>query len=276
MASFDPKTTAALLKKETPLRPVLGMVLGSGFQHALDELEAAREITYSQIPGFPTVGVTGHAGKLVFGEFEKIPVMVLKGRAHYYEGCEMERLAFPVRVMAEFGVRTILLTNAAGAVNTSYRTGDFMALEDHINFMGANPLRGPAHPGLPRFVDLTRVYDRRLIKISQAAAKAGRLRLRTGVYLAVSGPNYETPAEIRAFRRLGADAVGMSTVPEAIVARQCGLLVAAVSCITNKAGGDEKTGVLSHSDVVAVGDSKWKEMAGFLKAFAVLHGKFRK
>ena len=273
---LDPKAIAAMLKKETPLRPALGMVLGSGFQNALDELDAAREITYSQIPGFPTVGVTGHAGKLVVGTFDSAPVIVLKGRVHYYEGYEMDRLTFPVRVLAELGVRTILLTNAAGAVNTSYRTGDFMAVEDHINFMGANPLRGPAYPGLPRFVDLTRVYDRRLIDLARKAAKASRLRLRKGVYLAVSGPNYETPAEIRAFRRLGADAVGMSTVPEAIVARQCGLAVAAVCCITNKAGGDEKTGVLSQSDVVATGESKRNEMAWFLKTFAVLHAHARR
>jgi purine-nucleoside phosphorylase len=274
--SFDPKTTAALLKKETALRPALGMVLGSGFQHALDEFEVMREIAYSQIPGFPTVGVTGHAGKLVFGKFESAPVVVLKGRAHYYEGHEMERLTFPVRVLAELGVRALLLTNAAGAVNRSFRSGDFMALEDHINFMGANPLRGPPFPGLPQFVDLTRVYDRRLIELAKKAAKASRLRFRTGVYVAVSGPNYETPAEIRAFRRLGADAVGMSTVPEAIVARQCGLAVAGVSCITNKAGGDEKTGVLSHSDVVATVESKRNEMAWFLKTFAVLHAKLGK
>ena len=270
---FDPKTTAALLKKETSLRPVLGMVLGSGFQHALDELDVTREITYSQIPGFPTVGVTGHAGKLVIGQFEKVPVIVLKGRAHYYEGHEMDRLGFPVRVLAEFGIRTLLLTNAAGAVNTSFDVGDFMAFEDHINFMGVNPLRGPAYPGLPRFVDLTRVYDRQLIRVAKRAAKASKLRFRTGVYMALAGPNYETPAEIKAFRRLGVDAIGMSTVPEAIVARQCGLAVAAVSCITNKAGGDEKTGLLSHSDVVATGDSKRKEMAAFLKTFALLHSR---
>jgi inosine/guanosine/xanthosine phosphorylase family protein len=274
--SYNPKATAALLKKETTLRPVLGMVLGSGFQHALDEFEVAREIAYSQIPGFPTVGVTGHAGKLVIGQFENIPVIVLKGRAHYYEGYEMDRLGFPVRTLAEFGARTLLLTNAAGAINTSYRVGDFMGLADHINFMGANPLRGPAFPGLPRFVDMTRVYDRHLIKVAQKAARVGRLRFRTGVYLAVAGPNYETPAEIRAFRRLGADAVGMSTVPEAIVARQCGLAVAAVSCITNKAGGDEKTGLLSHSDVVAIGNSKRKEMAAFLKTFAWFHDRLGK
>jgi purine-nucleoside phosphorylase len=274
--TFDPKITAALLRKETALRPALGMVLGSGFQQALTHLEVAQEFAYGQLPGFPTVGVTGHAGRLVIGTFDKIPVLVLKGRAHYYEGVELDRLTFPVRVLAELGVRTLLLTNAAGAINRVYRSGDFMALEDHINFMGANPLRGPALPGLPRFVDLTRVYDRRLIQVSLVAAKKSKMRLRTGVYMAVSGPNYETPAEIRAYRRLGADAIGMSTVPEAIVARQCGLAVAGISCITNKAGGDEKAGVLVHQDVLAMGESKKDEMARFLKAFALLHANLGK
>jgi len=270
---YDPNLTAGLLKKETPLRPRLAMVLGSGFQHALAHFEMEREIAYGKLPGFPTVGVTGHAGKLVLGLFNKTPVLVLKGRAHYYEGVEMERLTFPVRVLAEFGVRALLLTNAAGAVNRSFHSGDFMVLEDHINFMGANPLRGPALPGLPRFVDLTRVYDRWLIELAKQAAKASKLRLRTGIYLAVSGPNYETPAEIRAFRRLGADAVGMSTVPEAIVARQCGLAVAGVSCITNMAGGDTKTGVLIHQDVLNMGESKKHEMASFLKVFTELYAR---
>jgi len=270
---YDPKVTAALLKKETPLRPVLAMVLGSGFQHALAHFDAGLEIAYGKLPGFPTVGVTGHAGKLVVGMFDKTPVLVLKGRAHYYEGLEMERLTFPIRVLAEFGIRSVLLTNAAGAVNRSFRSGDFMALEDHINFMGVNPLRGPAFPGLPRFVDLTRVYDRRLIEVAKKAAKSSKLRLHHGTYLAVSGPNYETPAEIRAFRSLGADAVGMSTVPEAIVARQCGLAVAGISCITNMAGGDVKSGVLVHQDVLNMGESKKDEMAKFLKVFAELHAR---
>ena len=274
--TFDPKITAAMLRKETSLRPVLGMVLGSGFQQALTHLDVTQEIAYGQLPGFPTVGVTGHAGKLVIGTFDGIPVLVLKGRVHYYEGVEMERLTFPVRVLAEFGVKTLLLTNAAGAINKNYRSGDFMALDDHINLMGANPLRGPALPGLPRFVDLTRVYDRRLIKVAKKAAKKSKLRLHVGVYMAVSGPNYETPAEIRAFRTLGADAIGMSTVPEAIVARQCGMAVAGISCVTNKAGGDEKAGILAHKEVLAMGESKKDEMARFLKAFAVLFAEVGK
>ncbi len=270
---YEPKQTALLLKKETSLRPALAMVLGSGFQHALAQLDVKLEIAYGQLPGFPTVGVTGHAGKLVIGCFDKTPVLVLKGRAHYYEGIEMDRLTFPVRVLAEFGVKTLLLTNAAGAVNKSYRAGQFMALTDHINFMGANPLRGPAAPGLPRFVDLTRVYDPRLIDLAKLAAKQSKLKLHTGIYMAVSGPNYETPAEIHAFRKLGADAVGMSTVPEAIVARQHGLAVAGISCITNMAGGDTKTGVLVHQDVLNMGESKKYEVANFLKIFTELYSR---
>jgi purine-nucleoside phosphorylase len=270
---FDSKSTAALLKREMPLRPTLAMVLGSGFQHALARLEPAREFAYGQLPGFPTVGVTGHAGKLVAGHFGDVPVLVLKGRAHYYEGHEMERLVFPVRVLADFGIRSLLLTNAAGAVNRLYRPGDFMVLEDHINLMGVNPLRGPSLPGLPRFVDLTRVYDRRLTLLIKKAAGESKLRWHSGVYMAVSGPNYETPAEIRAFRRLGADAVGMSTVPEAIVARQCGLAVAGISCITNVAGGDRKSGVLVHQDVLAMGEKKKDNVAGFLHAVAQICGR---
>jgi purine-nucleoside phosphorylase len=228
-------------------------------------------MAYGQLPGFPTVGVTGHAGKLVFGHFDKVPVVVLRGRAHYYEGHEMGRLTFPVRVLAELGVRTLLLTNAAGAVNRSFRPGDFMVVEDHINLMGVNPLRGPGFSNLSRFVDLSRVYDPALVKMSGQAAKVAKLRWHSGVYLAVPGPNFETPAEIKAFRRLGADAVGMSTVPEAIVARQCGLAVAAVSCITNMAGGDPASGALQHQDVLAMGEKKKDQAARFLKLFALLY-----
>ena len=265
----DPKTTAALLKKETTLRPTLAMILGSGFQHALAHFDVVHEIAYGQLPGFPTVGVTGHAGKLLIGYFGKVPVLLLKGRAHYYEGHSMDRLAFPVRVLAEFGIRTLLLTNAAGGINRSYKPGDFMVIEDHINFMGANPLRGPDMLGLPRFVDMCRAYDPALIALVKKAAKLSKLRLHQGIYLAVCGPNYETPAEIRAFDRLGADAVGMSTVPETIVARQYGMEVAALSCITNKAAGRDP-GVLLHQDVLATGKQKKFQVAEFFLAFTQL------
>jgi len=264
------KSTAAIIRRQIAARPVLAMILGSGFQHALVHLQTPREIAYAELPGFPRVGVSGHAGKLVFGYFDNVPVVVLKGRVHYYEGHEMERVTFPVRAVAELGVSAILLTNAAGGINKSFRAGDFMALTDHINLMGANPLRGPAQPGLPRFVDLCEVYSPALIALAKNAARQSGVKLRRGVYIAVCGPNYETPAEIRAFRTLGADAVGMSTVPEAIVARQYGLSVAAISCITNVAAAAPKSGPLLHQDVLATGEKKKAEMAQILKHFAVL------
>jgi purine-nucleoside phosphorylase len=247
-------------------------VLGSGFHHALAELRVDRKIAYAKIPGFPKPTVSGHAGELYFGELGKTPVLVLSGRAHFYEGHPMARVTFAVRVLAAFGVTDLLLTNAAGGVNKHFRAGDFMALTDHINFMGTNPLRGPAISGLRRFVDLTDTYDVRLRELLFRAGKISRLKLRRGVYLAVSGPSYETPAEVRAFARLGADAVGMSTVPEAMAARQCGLRVAAVSCITNLAAGisPEK---LSHAEVLATAERVKKSGAALLKNFAELYGQ---
>jgi purine-nucleoside phosphorylase len=248
------------------------MVLGSGFNHVLRKLDVDAEIPYAKLPGFPKPGVAGHDGKLVIGHLGGTPVLVLSGRAHFYEGHSMERVTFAVRVLAAFGIQDLLLTNAAGSINRRFRPGDFMVLTDHINWMGVNPLRGEASPGLPRFVDLTRAYDERLNWLLRKAAQACELRLHSGVYLAVSGPSYETPAEIRAFARLGADAVGMSTVPEAIVARQCGLNVAAVSCITNLAAGRSRQS-LSHAEVLETGE-KVKHLATLLlKNFAKLYGQ---
>ena len=244
-----PATAAARLKQISPLRPALAIVLGSGFHHALAELRVDEKVSYAKIPGFPKPTVSGHAGELYFGHLGGTPVLVLSGRAHFYEGHPMERVTFAVRALAAFGITDLLLTNAAGGLNKEFRAGDFMVLTDHINLMGANPLRGPAHFGLMRFVDLTDTYDARLSGLLFEAGKASKIKLQRGVYLAVSGPSYETPAEIRAFATLGADAVGMSTVPEAMVARQCGLKVAAMSCITNLAAGISK-GKLSHAEVL--------------------------
>jgi len=263
----SPQTAAARLKKISPLRPTLAIVLGSGFHHVLSELRVKKKISYAKIPGFPVPTVSGHAGELYFGHLGKTPVLVLSGRAHFYEGHPMERVTFAVRALAAFGIRDLLLTNAAGGINKKFHAGDFMVLTDHINLMGANPLRGAPH-----FVDLTRVYDARLSALLFRAGKSCNLRLQRGVYLAVSGPSYETPAEIRAFARLGADAVGMSTVPEAIVARQCGLNVAAVSCITNLAAGisQEK---LSHAEVLETVERVKTLAAKLLKYFCGLYGQ---
>ena len=219
-----------------------------------------------QLPGFPPVGVSGHAGQLLIGRLGGTPVMILSGRAHYYEGHSMDRVTFAVRTLSAYGIEDLLLTNAAGGVNRRFRPGDFMALTDHINLMGANPLRGDGWPGLPRFVDQTRVYDESLGRLLQQAARQCRLGLRAGVYLAVSGPTYETPAEIRAFARLGADAVGMSTVPEVIVARHMGVAVAGLSCITNLAAGIAAK-PLTHEEVAA-NASRFRDVFGaLLRAF---------
>ena len=272
MDSPNPQFTAARLNRASLLRPALAIVLGSGFHHALAELRVGQKIAYAKIPGFPKPTVSGHAGELYFGHLGKTPVLVLSGRAHFYEGHPMERVTFAVRALAAFGVRDLLLTNAAGGLNQKFRAGDFMVLTDHINLMGANPLRGPAAPGLPRFVDLTETYDHNLREVLFQAGKISKLKLQRGVYLAVSGPSYETPAEIRAFAMLGADAVGMSTVPEAIVARQCGLRVAAVSCITNLAAGisPEK---LSHAEVLETAERVKQSGGALIKNFAEIYGK---
>lgn len=260
------------LKKISKLRPTLAIVLGSGFHHALTELRVDKKIAYAKIPGFPKPTVSGHAGELYFGHLGNTPVMVLSGRAHFYEGHDMERVTFATRTLAAFGITDLLLTNAAGGLNPKFQAGDFMALTDHINFMGTNPLRGPNPPGLMRFVDLTDTYDARLRELMFSAAKITKMKLQRGVYLAVSGPSYETPAEIRAFAKLGADAVGMSTVPEAIVARQLGLRVAAVSCITNLAAGISKE-KLSHTEVLETAERVKKSGAALLKNFAELYGE---
>ncbi len=272
MNQADPKAAAARLKKLSPLRPTLAIVLGSGFHHVVRGLEVDAEVSYAKLPGFPPVGVAGHTGQLLIGRLGSTPVMVLSGRAHFYEGHSMPIVTFAVRALAAFGVSDLLLTNAAGGVNRSFRPGDFMVLADHINFMGTNPLRGPAQSGLPRFVDLTCAYDKGLSRLLARAARECGVRLRSGVYLAVCGPSYETPAEVRAFARLGADAVGMSTVPEAIVARQCGMKVAAVSCITNLAAGLSQQ-PLSHAEVLETAERVKILAAQMLKRFAKFYAQ---
>ena len=275
LKSANPGPAATRLKKVSQLRPTLAIVLGSGFHHVLTELRVDKKISYAKIPGFPKPTVSGHAGELYFGHLGKTPVMVLSGRAHFYEGHSMEHVAFAVRALVAFGIRDLLLTNAAGGINKSFRAGDFMVLTDHINFMGANPLRGPAISGLNRFVDLTDTYDVGLNRLLFQAGKRCNLRLRRGVYLAVSGPSYETPAEIRAFARLGADAVGMSTVPEAIAARQCGMNVVAISCITNLAAGISGN-KLSHAEVFETAARVKALAAQLLKNFSELYGHQQK
>jgi purine-nucleoside phosphorylase len=267
------QTASARLKQVSRLRPKLAIVLGSGFQHLLSALQVDKKIPYAKIPGFPKPTVSGHSGELYFGKLEGVPVMVLSGRAHFYEGHSMEKVTFATRVLAAYGVRDLLLTNAAGGLNKKFRAGDFMVLTDHINFLGENPLRGDLLPGLPRFVDMTQVYDPELSALLHRAGKASKLKLQRGVYMAVSGPSYETPAEIRAFARLGADAVGMSTVPEAMVARQCKMNVVGISCITNLGAGISKSH-LSHTEVLETATRVKPLAVELLKNFLKLYRGF--
>jgi purine-nucleoside phosphorylase len=262
---------AAIIRRKCPLPPRLGIILGSGFQGVLDTVQARAAVPYSKLPGFPQTSVPGHHGTVVCGRLGGLEVVVLAGRAHYYEGHSMEAVTAGVRLLAQLGVESVLITNAAGGINRRFCVGDFMMLNDHINLMGCNPLRGGAAGGM-KFVDMTQAYDPNLQSLLRRAARRSKLPLRSGVYLAVSGPSYETPAEIRAFGRLGADAVGMSTVPEVIVARQQGLRVAALSCITNLAAGIGGT-TLSHQEVLDVGVRASKQAARLLEKFAQLHAK---
>ena len=241
---------AAWLRNKTNARPKTGLILGSGLGDFCDLLENVTEVPFSDIPDFPVATVAGHTGAFLFGTYQGTPVAVLRGRIHCYEGYTPQEVVMPVRLMAMLGVKTVILTNAAGGVNKAYKPGALMLLEDHINFCGANPLTGPNLDQLgPRFPDMSDVYCRQLRERVQELALAEQIPLEQGIYLMYGGPSYETPAEIRAFRTLGADAVGMSTVPEAIAANHCEMHVLGISCITNMAAGilPQK---LSHAEVV--------------------------
>lgn len=267
-----PKVVARKLQKSCALRPTLAIQLGSGFSSIAGNVKAELEVPYARLPGFPDTRVAGHPGRLIVGKLSKVPILLLCGRAHYYEGFRMAEITFPIRVLARFGIRALLLTNAAGAIHGGYQAGDFMRFSDHINLMGENPLRGISTRKSPPFLDLSRTYDAGLAEQLDAAAAKAKLHLHSGVYLAVSGPSYETPAEIRAFERLGADAVGMSTVPEAIMARRCGLDVAALSCITNAAAGTGNTPV-SHEEVLKTGDQAASRALNLLQHFVRIHDR---
>lgn len=245
---------AEYIREQISLRPTIGLVLGSGLGDFADTLEDAVRIPYSQIPNFPVPTVPGHSGALVFGRKCGQTVVVLQGRIHYYEGLPQQEITLPIRVLAALGVKTLVLTNACGGVNLSFRPGDLMLISDHINFSGANPLIGPNLDAFgPRFPDMSDLYTASVRAAIKEAASAAGIELQEGVYAMYSGPNYETPAEIRMFRILGADTVGMSTVPEALVAGQCGMQVVGVSCITNMAAGvlPQK---LSHAEVMETAD----------------------
>jgi purine-nucleoside phosphorylase len=243
---------AELLRRRLSFTPDVAVVLGSGLGGFASAIEASAVVPYSDIPHWPATQAIGHPGTLTAGRLRGRGVLALAGRAHLYDGHAPAAVAFSVRVVARLGVRVIVLTNAAGAINERFSPGALMVIDDHLNLMGANPLTGPNDAALgPRFPDMSEVYSRRLRRLADAAAAQVAVAVEHGVYAAVAGPSYETPAEIRALRMLGADAVGMSTVPEAIAARHMGLEVLGISCITNMAAGILPE-ALSADEVVAV------------------------
>lgn len=243
------KAAAEYIRTRVNICPTIGLVLGSGLGGYADTLEDAVRIPYSEIPNFPVPTIAGHSGALVFGKKGGQEVVVLQGRIHYYEGLPQQEITLPIRVLAALGVKTVVLTNACGGVNLDFKPGDLMLISDHINYSGANPLIGPNMDEFgPRFPDMSDLYTASLRSKIKEKAKEEGISLQEGVYAMYSGPNYETPAEIRMFRIMGADTVGMSTVPEAIVAGHCGMQVIGISCITNMAAGVLPV-KLSHEEV---------------------------
>ena len=247
-------------------KPEIAVVLGSGLDAFASLIKKPIEIPYEDIPGFPVPGVSGHSGKLVCGDIGRKKVLVMCGRPHYYEGHSMQHVVFPVRLFKLLGIKTLILSAAVGSVNKRFKVADLVAVTDYINFMGASPLRGKHDPSFGEmFPDMNNVFDKSLNARIRKLSRRLKITVRTGVYLAVSGPQYETPAEIRAFRKLGADVVGMSVVPEAIAAAQMGIRTACVCNVSNLAAG---VGIrsLSHKEVLEAGKSVQGKFSGLLTA----------
>lgn len=243
---------AEAVRRRSDRSPDIAIILGSGLGALADAIEADAAIPYDEIPHFPRPGVEGHAGRLVIGSLEGRSVVAMQGRTHFYEGYAMAEVVYPVRLMRALGAGLLIVTNAAGGLNRKWKAGDLMVICDHINFMGTNPLIGPNEEELgPRFPDMSAPYDPALIEVAEQAALAEAMPLRKGVYIAVSGPSYETPAELRMMARWGADAVGMSTVHEVIAARHAGMRVLGLTAIADMATGEAQAPV-THDEVIAV------------------------
>ncbi|MFZ5943438.1 MAG: purine-nucleoside phosphorylase [Bacillota bacterium] len=253
------------IKKLISIQPEVGLILGSGLGVLADEIDEPTYIPYDTVPNFPVSTVQGHAGRLVIGKLSGMPVVVMQGRLHYYEGYSMDKVTFPIRVMQGMGIKKLIVTNAAGGINLNYMPGTIMLIKDHLNLMGTNPLIGEnlSQYG-PRFPDMTYGYHPGLRELARTTAKKLEIPIEEGVYAAVTGPSYETPAEIRYLRIIGADCVGMSTAPEVIVANHGGMSVLGISCITNMAAGvtGEK---LSHEEVIETADSVRDNLRKLLK-----------
>lgn len=261
--TVDTAPAIAAIGGLTKQRPSVAIVLGSGLGALGDEVQGADRIPYERIPGWERSTAPGHAGRLVVGTLENKTVAVMQGRLHYYEGYDIQAVTFPVRVFKAWGIDTIILTNACGGLNPAYQAGDLMVINDHINFMATNPLRGPNDERLgPRFPDMVGTYTEELRKLAHAVDPD----LHEGVYVAVAGPNYETPAELRMLRRFGADAVGMSTVPEVLVARHAGMRVLAIATVTDMATGlPGLVDHVTHEEVLAVADRAGQRLGNVVK-----------
>jgi purine-nucleoside phosphorylase len=259
---------AAFIRSRVDYQPRVGMILGSGLGGLADDVESATKVSTREVPGWPESTIEGHSGQLVMGELEGQPVFVLQGRAHYYEGYSMPRIGISVRVMQTLGVEILIVTNAAGAVNPDFMPGELMLITDHINFMGmagASPLRGPNLDSFgPRFPDMSQAYDRELMGVAREVAKEAGIDLQEGIYVCLGGPNFETPADLRFLRAMGADAVGMSTVAEVIVARHGGTRVLGVSGISNKANLDGDT-ITTHEEVLEAGQVLVPKLTAVIK-----------
>jgi len=259
-------SAAKLLLSHTKLRPKIGLVLGSGLGAFADELSDATRVPYANIPGFPRSTAIGHAGQMVIGKTAGIPVAVMQGRVHLYEGYSAQEVAFPMRVFGRMGIRAVVLTNAAGGINLEYNQGALVVITDHINLQGANPLTGPNDDRFgPRFPDMSQAYFKPYREIALQSARNLGTTIYQGVYAGLLGPSYETPAEIRYLRTIGADLVGMSTVLEAIAARHMGIKVLAISCVTNMAAGilDQP---LDHKEVLETGERVKGDFMALLRA----------
>ncbi len=256
--------TASFLKDRMTTKPETAIILGSGLGHLVDEIDVDTEIAYKDIPNMPVSTVEGHSGKLLFGKLAGKEIVAMQGRFHYYEGYSMKEVTFPVRVMYELGVKNLFVSNAAGGMNPAFHVGDLLVLTDHINMFPENPLRGRNIPTGPRFPSMHQAYDPEFISIVDDAAKRLGIKIFKGVYLGTQGPTYETPAEYRMFRLMGADAVGMSTVPEVIVAVHCGMRVFGISVITDL-GGFEEAQKVSHEAVQAAADAAQPRMSALMK-----------
>ncbi len=258
------------IRSRSQIKPTVGVILGSGLGAFVKDVQVETSIPYSEIPHFVPPSVEGHSGFLILGHVGPVPVAILQGRIHYYEGYNMDAVAFPTRVLSMLGIEVLVLTNSSGGLDPKMSSGDFMIIEDHINMMGNNPLVGPNIKQLgPRFPDMTEAYDRRLIELMTGILEKKSIRYHKGVYCGVSGPTYETPAEVRFLQLIGGKAVGMSTVPESIAANHLGLRVFGISCITNMASGLSQQ-KLSHAEVTDTAKKVEKQFSECMKEFVEL------